>query len=62
MIEILPIAVANGQRKADGLVQGIFTHRLAAAEQCREQIKTILTGIVGQLEFRDRSGGGQKVG
>ena len=36
MIEILPIALADGQRKADGLVQGVFTNRLAAAEQCGE--------------------------
>ena len=34
MIEILPIALADGQRKADSLVQGVFANGLIATEEC----------------------------
>ena len=34
MIKILPIAVADGQREADSLVQGVFANGLIATEEC----------------------------
>ena len=34
VIEVLPVAMADGDGEADGLVQGVLAHGLLAAQQC----------------------------